>query len=339
MKRIIIILTILITYGKLYSQDPQVSQLFFSTYYIAPSFAGFTDGSRASLLYRNQWPSVQKEFVTYAFSADHYFARFKSGLGVFFLQDKAGIGNLTTKDIALQYAYHLTINRGWSFRPGLQIYYQSRSLDFSKLVFGDQLSLTGINPYTIEVPTMEKIGYVDFATSLLVEYKTAWGGLAIDHLATPNQSFYETGKSYLPLTYKIYGGYKRYEKGDNGKYKENSYSIMFLYKAQAKFDQLDIGGFWIHQPLLIGLWYRGLPIFKSYKGNPNNDAFIFMFGYYKEKITIVYSYDLTISRLKTNTGGANEITLNYLFNQDMKLMKKRKKIIIACPKYDPLKQE
>ena len=287
------------------------------------------------MLYRNQWPKIQKEFITYGFSADHYFAGLKSGMGIYFMQDKAGVGNLTTQNIAFSYSYHVSITKNWYFRPGLQIYYQSRFLDFSKLTFGDQISLSGTNPYTIETPSMEKIGYFDFATSFLVEYLTSWTGIAIDHLATPNQSFYEMNESKIPMTFKFFGGYKRYQKGDQAKFKENSITGMFLYKAQGKYDQLDIGGYGVHQPILAGLWYRGIPVLKSYKGYQNNEALVFMFGFVNDKFTVVYSYDLTISRLKTNTGGANEITVNYLFNQNMKLKKKRKKTVVACPKYDP----
>src|SRR3989339_143110 len=272
MKKITYILLLLSLSLNLFSQDPQVSQFYFSPYYLAPSFAGYTDGTRISMLYRNQWPKIQKEFITYGFSADHYFAGLKSGMGIYFMQDKAGVGNLTTQNIAFSYSYHVSITKNWYFRPGLQIYYQSRFLDFSKLTFGDQISLSGTNPYTIETPSMEKIGYFDFATSFLVEYLTSWTGIAIDHLATPNQSFYEMNESKIPMTFKFFGGYKRYQKGDQAKFKENSITGMFLYKAQGKYDQLDIGGYGVHQPILAGLWYRGIPVLKSYKGYQNNEA-------------------------------------------------------------------
>lgn len=320
------------------AQDPQFSQFYFSQYAVGPSFAGNTDGGRVSLLVRNQWPSIPKEYITYNISGDYYLQQISSGLGIFFIQDRAGAGNLTTQNIGFQYSYNLQIRNTWSIKPGLQFLHQSRYIDYNSLIFGDQLSFAGTNPVSVETPTLEKISYFDFATSLLIQHNnpSIWFGFTLDHLATPNQSFIDVGKSFLPNTYKVYGGYKHYERGDRAKYKENSLNFMFLYKAQADFDQLDFGCYWIHQPVIVGLWYRGLPLVKSYKGHLNHDAMVFMFGYYNEKFSVVYSYDFTISLLKTNTGGANEITLNYLFNQNMKLKKKRKKVTIACPKYDPL---
>jgi len=65
----------------------------------------------------------------------------------------------------------------------------------------------------------------------------------------------------------------------------------------------------------------------------NNDAFVILLGYQWKDIKFGYTYDLTISRLISNTTGSHEISLIYEFNQNQKLLKKTRKIIIPCPKY------
>ena len=331
----IILFTVIFSFWRLnsYAQDPQFSQFYAATTYLCPSFAGSTDGSRAILNYRNQWPSIPGAFVTTALSLDHYFPKVKSGVGLIFMKDKAGSGNLRNTNFGVQYSYNLSINRSWSVRPALQVMYSQRSIDFNKLIFGDQLSFNGTSSSSIlEAPTAEKIGYIDFSTSALVFSDKFWCGIALDHLLEPNQSL--TGSSsVVPLKTSLFGGTKLFLKKSAGLYEEEYINLTFIYKHQEKFDQLDIGGYWFKKPLLLGLWYRGIPLVKSYKPEYiNHDAFSLMAGLKYKQFVFGYSYDFTISRLRSSTGGAHEFSIIYEFNQDQHLVKKRKKIVVACPK-------
>lgn len=315
------------------AQDPQFSQFYAATTYLCPSFAGSTDGTRATLNYRNQWPAISGAFVTTALSVDHYFPKVRSGVGIIFMNDKAGTGNLRNTNFGVQYAYNLSINRSWSVRPALQLMYSQRSIDFNKLIFGDQLSFNNIaSSSIIETPTADKIGYIDFSTSALVFSEKIWAGIAFDHLLEPNQSL--TGStSKVPIKTSVFGGTKFYLKKSAGLYEEEYFNVTFIYKHQEKFDQLDLGGYWFKKPLLLGVWYRGIPLVKSYKPEYiNHDAFSLMAGIKYKQFVAGYSYDFTISRLRSSTGGSHEFSIIYEFNQDQHLVKKRKKVVIACPK-------
>ncbi len=81
-----------------------------------------------------------------------------------------------------------------------------------------------------------------------------------------------------------------------------------------------------------GLWYRGLPIAKAYKqGYGNNDAVILMAGFQTQKqLRIIYSYDITISKLTMRSGGAHEISLQYEWPRKAKNRKHR---TVPCPKF------
>ena len=107
----------------------------------------------------------------------------------------------------------------------------------------------------------------------------------------------------------------------------------FNYRAQGKFDQLDIGGYYERDPVFAGLWYRGLPV-KSYKtGYANNDAIAVMAGFKVGDWRFGYSYDITISRLAMNSGGAHEITtiLELADKRKKKSMSRRR--VVPCAKF------
>lgn len=332
-KRIFLILNFIAAVLIAKAQDPHFSQFYATSLYLSPSFAGTTNGGRATLDFRDQWPAIPGTFLTYAFSVDHYLPQLSSGVGLLFVRDRAGSGHLGSTNIGLQYSYQFSLRKRWQIRPGIQFYHSTRSINFNKLIFNDQLSLSGTNPGSVEIPPLNKVSYTDFTTSLLFFSEKIWGGFVLDHLATPNQSLTD-GVSTIPKKYTVHGGYKKFLNGKTSMYNENSLTFAFNFRSQGKFDQLDAGAYWTRVPVVIGLWYRGIPFFKSYKRNYfNNDALIILIGYQWKEIKIGYTYDITISRLIANTYGAHEISLVYEFNQNRKINLKTRKVIVPCPKY------
>lgn len=337
LKKILFIFLLILTIGTCSAQDPQLSQFFASPLYLAPSFAGTTKGSRVAMSYRNQWSSIPNAYSTYIFSLDHNFFWKKCGVGLIVLKDQAGDGHLTATNVGLQYSYSVPMNRTWEFRPGLSCMYSNRGLDFNKLVFKDQL-VSGSPVSNIEAPTYEKRHYIDFETSVLTISKQAWLGVTVSHLSTPNQSLVPGMESRIPIKYSLFGG-KEFKLTDDYKRRKNAVAIenittAFLYRHQQNFDQLDIGLYLQRHPVSFGIWYRGLPFFKSYQpGYGNNDAIIFLLKFKTKEFYIGYSYDCTISKLTNSaSGGSHEISMAYLFNQNPKKKKDRPKVI-PCP-YD-----
>jgi type IX secretion system PorP/SprF family membrane protein len=117
--------------------------------------------------------------------------------------------------------------------------------------------------------------------------------------------------------------------------KEKSISPAIHYKHQGKFDQLDLGMYVTYSPLVLGLWYRGLPI-KKYDENINNhESLVFLAGFRQDKFSIGYSYDATISTLGVGSGGAHEISISYLFENIVpsKPRAKKNSKMLSCPKF------
>jgi len=325
-----IVLFTLLTMG-LKAQDPQFSQFYANPLYLAPSFAGLTDGSRIGANYRNQWPQLPGKFVTYTFSYDHWFDNYDSGAGILFMQDQAGSGNLRTTNIGVQYSYDFPINLEWHMRPGVHLFYTERAIDFDKLVFSDQISPDGQRPTTIEIPPLSRRGGVDFSTSAMVYSELYWFGLAVDLLLRPNHSLYEfegddAANAFLPIKYSAFGGTKFTRRGRLIRPLEESLQLAFLFKKQGPFNQFDMGMYWYRNPLVVGAWYRGIPGLSS----GGQDAVIFLVGYKIDQFNIGYSYDFSISRLLGSTGGAHEISITYSWTS-IRIPKKPR--MVPCPEF------
>jgi len=325
-KRVILIILLFFSLQIVFGQDSQFSQYYASPLYLAPSFAGSTDGDRFSLTYRNQWPTLPKAFQAFTFSYDHYFPKFKSGLGLLVLRDVAGSGYLSTTNFGIIYSYNIKFKNKWSVRPGLNFMYTQRNIDFDKLVFYDDL-ITEDTDGSVEVPILDSKSDIDASVSILAYNKDIWFGFTMDHLLMPNRSL-SGNVSKDPFKYTIYGGtkFKIFEKYNllSGQ----SLSPSFLFKIQDEYSQLDLGLYWYQMPLVIGIWYRGIPLFKELK---SNDALAFLIGFKMDQISIGYSYDLTISQLVGFTGGAHEISVNYQFNQGVTARERRKGL--PCPTF------
>lgn len=150
--------------------------------------------------------------------------------------------------------------------------------------------------------------------------------LSKDNNIKPEQSLYDN-TSKVPIKISVFGGVQVIRKGRLTRPIDESLSIAFLFKKQADFSQMDLGLYWYKNPLIIGVWYRGIPILKDQIG----DAIILLAGYKTKYLHIGYSYDFTVSNLITSTGGAHEISFVYNF----KLTRKHKKKIhaIPCPEF------
>jgi type IX secretion system PorP/SprF family membrane protein len=318
-----ILLTLLCTILEIivFAQDPQFTQFYANKLYLAPSFAGATRENRISMIYRNQWSGIPGAFNTMAFSYDHNFSNFNSGLGILILRDVAGSGKLGMTSIGLSYSYDIVIKNTWHIRPGLNFTYSMYGIDFAKLVFVDQL-LSGSPTSFEDYPFRENTGALDASSSLLAYADKFWMGFNVDHLLKPNEAFY-TIASRVPIRYSFFGGYQVVRKTKLFKPINEGLSIAYIYRQQADKKQLDLGVYWLNSPIMMGFWYRGIPIMNGNRG----DAVAVLLGIKLSNFRVGYSYDFTISNLINSTHGSHEISVNYEFQ-----LKKKKKIgAMPCP--------
>jgi type IX secretion system PorP/SprF family membrane protein len=317
---------------KVGAQDPQFTQFYSNPLYLAPSFAGMTGRTRLNTNYRIQWPDMPGAYHTYSVSLDHAINSFNSGLGLLIMNDRAGSGNLNRSNITLQYAYYIKINEKWHCVPGIYMSYMQRSLNFQSLVWHDQISTNGTSTSSVETLPVGKVQSLDFGTSAMFYSEEYWLGTSVDHLFQPNESFYIVENTsrlsgYIPIKYSIFGGTKLINKGRLFRPYDTSVQLAFLYRQQKNYKQLDLGMYWYNKPLVLGFWYRGIPILKPF---PNQDAFALLVGIKLENFNIGYSYDFTISKLIGSTGGTHEISMSLIFKAKMP---KRKLGEVPCPDF------
>lgn len=266
-------------------------------------------------------------------------------MGVIFTHDTEGLAGLRSTSIGLQYSYELFITKNLGFRPGAQVALFNRDINFNKLTFGDQF-----NPVTgdfLDQPSAEQFNtnfsktFVDLSLGGVFFTKVAYLGIAAFHLNQPNQSIIDE-ESKLPIKLSIQGGFKFYMKpgavgsGIYTREAERSIGPAFQYRHQGDFDQMDLGLYYTAEPLVLGLWYRGVP-FKNVNGFVNNESLVFLLGFTrigaKEALNIGYSFDYTISKLTAGSGGAHEFSLVYTWPMRNPRKPPKDKLVIPCPDF------
>ena len=332
MRNIFLLLLLFCMFSESKSQDPQFSHTYAIPLFLGPSFAGSTGGTRVAINARDQWTAIAQEYISYSVSADHYIQGTRSGVGLILYQDHAGAGRLTNSYAGIQYSYSINASEDFSLRPGIQITFANRRVDYSRLVFGDQISLTGTKDQTIEPQLEESKNYIDFSASLLGIYKDFWFGFSLDHIIQPNHSLLGQ-TAQIPMRYVFYTGAKfsiRTTIG-NRRARETLYT-MIHYNKQDNFNQALVGAYYTRQNYLFGLWYRGIPFIKTFEDYRNSDAFVFMAGFSKGSFTYLYSYDLTISKLIGDSAGSHEITITWNWqNSNSERARRSRMKVVPCP--------
>lgn len=332
--------TLLVLFVFLYSvspaQDPEFSQYYAAPLYLNPAFAGTSVDHRFIANYRNQWPNISQAFQTYAFSYDYNLDTHNSGLGFLMMADKAGSANLKSTQFNFQYAYKVRLTDKMVLSSGVNFGVGSRSIDFNKLVFYQQLDFAQNSDNLPPPPQFHVEGqtYFDFGGGLLLYSRKIWLGYSMAHLNRPNRSLLDE-ESEIPIKTSVHGGVRipLY----NGVFKRDrtaSIAPSFVYKQQGNFDQLDLGTYFFYEPIVVGLWYRGIPIQQNAKDNISQDAVVVVLGFQLQNVELSYSYDVTVSELGPISGGAHEVGLKFKIELATQVKKRKRERFIPCPTFN-----
>ena len=314
---------------KVQAQDPQFSQFYANPLYLNPALAGTGECSRISFNYRNQWPSIPDNFVTYNVAADFSFESISSGLGILINSDNAGSGTFVTNRASLIYSYHLKVGQGVRLNAGAEATFHYQKFDFENLIFQDMIDpATGnINPgQTGEAPPDNNTVMVaDFSFGLLLGVKEVFFfGISADHLSEPSLNYYNQAENIkLYRKYTVHTG-AMFSSGKG--YGNNNRDFVFLpqllFQMQGNMHQINFGLNVEKYPLVVGAWFR--------HNFENADGAIFMVGIKQKRFRFGYSYDLSMSKLKGASGGAHEVSLTMLINCNKK---RNRPGAIKCPEF------
>jgi type IX secretion system PorP/SprF family membrane protein len=331
------IFTIIFFAGSLVAsaQDPEFSQYYAAPLYLNPAFCGTSVDHRFNINYRNQWPNITNAFQTYAASYDYNLDQLNSGLGVLLMVDEAGSANLKSTQVNFQYSYKVHLSEKWILSSGLNFGLGFRSLDYNKLIFYDELDFlqSGGAPPDKRSDT-DRVSYFDFGGGMLAYSRKFWIGFSVAHLNRPNRSLVDE-EAEIPIKTSIHGGVRipLY----HGLFKKDRVAAIapsFVYKQQGAFDQLDIGTYFLYEPIVVGLWYRGIPIRQNVNDHISQDALVVILGFQLEKIELTYSYDVTVSELGPTSGGAHELALKFKLDMAANVKTRKKERFIPCPTFN-----
>lgn len=311
------------------AQDPQFSQFYAAPLYINPAFTGSTDEHRFVVNYRNQWPELKEQFVTYNASYDLFMPQINSGVGLQLTHDRAGVAALQYTSASGFFAYQFQLNRNWVIKPGLSFSGYRRSVDASKLVFADQIA-RGQGRATVEFVNVDPKTYFDFSSGALIYNQAFWFGFAAHHINEPNQSLLGE-QAKLPAKYSVHGGFRYVIRRGAMDRIERAIWGAFNYKQQNISAQIDVGAYCEFFPILFGVWYRGLQVGDGEEEYQNRDAVVVMVGTQLDFFRFGYSYDITVSNLFGNVGGAHEFSAIFEFVDNSK--SRRKVRAVPCPSF------
>jgi type IX secretion system PorP/SprF family membrane protein len=312
MKKVIIcILLLCVKSSFVLAQDPSFSQPYANPLYINPAFAGTGTSQRIGINFRDEWPNIPGTFVTYNASYDRNIIDSSTGIGVLINEDRAGQATLITNNASLILSRQFHV-KTFTLSVGIQGTYYEKSVDWSKLTFGDQIDATrGFIYNSNELSTNNRVVVADFSAGILGYTKRYFIGFSMDHLTQPDESFV-TGSSPLPIKYAFNAG---------GMIEIGSFVVSptILYQKQQDFNQFVFECYLIKGHFTMGVGCR------------LGDALIGVIGYQNKFMRIGYSYDYTISALTIQTGGSHEASFAFLLPYHSGRLKKVNGI--NCPAF------
>ncbi len=318
----IYIICLLVSIQKIQAQDPHFTQYYAAPMLMNPALTGFFNGDvRVSGCYRSQWPSIQYPFLTGTVSADAN--AFKGGikdgdiLGVGFtgLFDKTNNGGLKTNALSASFSYHKLLDRFGVNRLGVgaMATYNTRTLDYSKFTFGQQLTPLGFDN---TLPTGESTNgfstnYLDYSVgiiySAITDVSSFYCGGSVYHFNQPNESFNGPVHTVKPRFVINAGGNSNIGEANklfySAAYMKSEYSTDLIFGVAYGKALSEIAD--DNYNLILGGWYR------------YNDAVAPYIGLEYKNLRGGISYDVNVSTLTTASKlrGGFEITLSYIFTQ------------------------
>ncbi len=276
-----------------YSQDPQFINTNQSLVYLNPSFAGSNGYFRNQLSYRNQWPNLSGQFVTYANTFDFYVDAMKGGFAITSITDDQSHGTLKTSSFNFIYAQHLNL-RKLKIIPSLQAGYVMKTLDKTKLNYGDMIDFRTKEVWeNIGIIPKNSIHYIDLSSGLLINYNSFFAGASVLHMNEPLVGLSKEIK--LPIRTNFHA----------------SYNFINWPRSIFNFSILGIKqqDFYLLRLQLQSLLFKHLILGAGYD---NNYGISFLAGYKHNYFSAQLGYDFGTSKFSgNNSAGSYELHLSF----------------------------
>jgi len=311
------------------AQDFHLSQHDAAPLNLNPAMTGLFNGLfRIHGHYRTQWAQVATNpFKTFEVSYDMPLKN-KISVGGQLMDYTAGSGNYNVFSFLASAAYDLSVDDAdyHHFSFGLQAGILQKSINFGKLVFGNQYTYSNGGGFDQTLPTGENfpssgILMPDVNAGFVYYYSrenyvvNPFAGISVSHINSPKENFY-LSDDRLPIRYLFHGGCKvninekiqlepKFYKTLQTNARELTFSLMLHYYIKQS-DAYLIAGPTFRLSGLMGkkkIDYLGV----------EDDAAVVEFGLKYKQYIWRLSYDLNTSSLNpyTNGRGGLEISLTY----------------------------
>lgn len=303
--------------NKMKAQDHLFSQFFNAPIYLNPSLTGQFEGDlRLGMIYRNQWSALGGDLSYLNAAADIYVPQLSGGVGLSFNRSSEGTAYLAKNNIAATYSYSIG-DDDFLASFGIQAGFTNRTIDWSKLVFGDQIDRRlGYIPGSVsaaDLPEVSNRYFFDPAAGVNVVYRNAMFGASLYHINRPDESFSGT-QARLPMRMAINASFKM-PLSSSYDYLEEEGTFLIpsvIYYKQGNVSSISAGMQFKYKGFNAGAWYR-----TNQEGG--SDAIVlslildvFIKRRDTEKIRVGLSHDATTSKLNyTNTNGTTEASIGY----------------------------
>ncbi|MCL2247260.1 MAG: PorP/SprF family type IX secretion system membrane protein [Lentimicrobiaceae bacterium] len=321
----------------LMGQEPHYSQFYANPLYLNPAFAGTNNCPRFTLNFRDQWPAVKGNIMSFSGSYDQHIHAMRSGVGVLVTGDIAGEkGIFRTYNVSAIYNFRVKVTHKFNLQFALQGSYLSSSIHWSEIEFAS----TYINNSTPDYPIRDNYApksQFDAAFGFVGYTPFLYFGFAAHHLFPVKTSFFQNSSNapvWLPKWTAHIGG--KITISQKNKMEISTGDIFFypnlIFISQGNFHYLHEGFYFNFYPFTIGTWLR-----HNFK---NLDAFIISCGFEYKLLRIGYSYDFSLTKLE-RMGGAHEVSLQFTIpcdnNNGVGNRSKHKKRLnfpsVECPKF------
>jgi len=294
MKKIYLVL-ILVVVGYnmdvLAQQDPQFSQNMFTKLAVNPAYAGSSGAICGTLLYRNQWTGFGGEPKSFLFTGDALLEDIPLGVGLTVISDQLGFD----KNLGIRAAVSYPIDLGsGKLNIGVDGGLYQKSMDGTKFIANQILDPN------IPIANVSASSF-DLGAGLYYYSQNLYVGASASHL-TEGSLKYATLPG-LTTTLNLARHYY-FQAGYNIELTQSlDLKPSVLAKTDAASTQLDVNAMlMVDKKYWAGLSYR------------LQDAMVIMIGIEViPNLKVGYSYDLTLSDIKTYSSGTHEVMVGYCF--------------------------
>lgn len=284
-------------------QTPTYSMKALNLFQSNPAFAGVSDQLNVFAIYRSQWQDHIGSPKQFAVNASLPFYKFNGGLGVQIQSSNHGPEQFS--EIDLGYSYHLPL--GTQFLSiGASVGLAQLTLDGSELITPDGSYIGGINHNDpILNALLNRSFYINYSISAFYANDLFDAGLTIKNPFTTDLDIGQDSrygvspnvtaffKYYMPF----YDGWQ-WEPYLHINTNFNQFQIEFLNLVK-------------YGNIFGGIGSRG------YSSN-SFESLIFLGGLkFNNSYTISYSFDVSVTKLRTTSDGSHEIMFRYDLNREV----------------------